>query len=171
MVWYPYRAKTRPVEAVLLALCNVSLYQNHCKTGLKAGLTPFCSDWSWSTWVDYRWPSDRETTIAIDTILNQKVKIWSVIYVAIDKESTVRTQVETLRQYGAWLANRCDSLCFTTISMLFLAPYAGVAMAEEFIKFTQACFDRLRWSFQTAVAYRELSSEAAHEKRTKTRCA
>ena len=40
--------------------------------------------------------------IAIDTILNQKGQDMICIYVAIgQKESTVRTQVETLRQYGA----------------------------------------------------------------------
>ena len=57
------------------------------------------------------------------------------IYVAIgQKESTVRTQVETLRQYGA-----LDYTIVVTASasqpspLLFLAPYAGVAMAEEFM--------------------------------------
>ena len=43
-----------------------------------------------------------KTTIAIDAILNQKGQDMICIYVAIgQKESTVRTQVETLRQYGA----------------------------------------------------------------------
>ena len=57
------------------------------------------------------------------------------IYVAIgQKESTVRTQVETLRKYGAM-----DYTIVVTASasqpspLLYLAPYAGVAMAEEFM--------------------------------------
>ena len=76
-----------------------------------------------------------KTTIAIDTILNQKGQDMICIYVAIgQKESTVRTQVETLRQYGA-----LDYTIVVTASasqpspLLFLAPYAGVAMAEEFM--------------------------------------
>lgn len=43
-----------------------------------------------------------KTSIAIDTIINQKNQNMICIYVAIgQKESTVRAQVETLRQYGA----------------------------------------------------------------------
>ena len=67
------------------------------------------------------------------------------IYVAIgQKESTVRTQVETLRQYGA-----LDYTIVVTASahnhlhLLFLAPYAGVAMAEEVYVPRETCFDRL----------------------------
>ncbi|MBF1288123.1 MAG: F0F1 ATP synthase subunit alpha, partial [Neisseria sp.] len=76
-----------------------------------------------------------KTTIAIDAILNQKGQDMICIYVAIgQKESTVRTQVETLRQYGA-----LDYTIVVTASasqpspLLYLAPYAGVAMAEEFM--------------------------------------
>lgn len=82
------------------------------------------------------------------------------IYVAIgQKESTVRTQVETLRQYGA-----LDYTIVVTASasqpspLLFLAPYAGVAMAEEFMyegKHVLIVYDDLS---KQAVAYRELSS-------------
>ncbi len=81
------------------------------------------------------------------------------IYVAIgQKESTVRTQVETLRQYGA-----LDYTIVVTASasqpspLLFLAPYAGVAMAEEFMyegKHVLIVYDDLS---KQAVAYRELS--------------
>lgn len=81
------------------------------------------------------------------------------IYVAIgQKESTVRTQVETLRQYGA-----LDYTIVVTASasqpspLLFLAPYTGVAMAEEFMyqgKHVLIVYDDLS---KQAVAYRELS--------------
>ena len=81
------------------------------------------------------------------------------IYVAIgQKESTVRTQVETLHKYGAM-----DYTIVVTASasqpspLLFLAPYAGVAMAEEFMyngKHVLIVYDDLS---KQAVAYRELS--------------
>ena len=81
------------------------------------------------------------------------------IYVAIgQKESTVRTQVETLRKYGAM-----DYTIVVTASasqpspLLYLAPYAGVAMAEEFMyngKHVLIVYDDLS---KQAVAYRELS--------------
>ena len=100
-----------------------------------------------------------KTTIAIDAILNQKGQDMICIYVAIgQKESTVRTQVETLRQYGA-----LDYTIVVTASasqpspLLFLAPYAGVAMAEEFMyqgKHVLIVYDDLS---KQAVAYRELS--------------
>ena len=98
-----------------------------------------------------------KTTIAIDAILNQKGQDMICIYVAIgQKESTVRTQVETLRQYGA-----LDYTIVVTASasqpspLLFLAPYAGVAMAEEFMyqgKHVLIVYDDLS---KQAVAYRE----------------
>ena len=81
------------------------------------------------------------------------------IYVAIgQKESTVSTQVETLRKYGAM-----DYTIVVTASasqpspLLFIAPYAGVAMAEEFMyngKHVLIVYDDLS---KQAVAYRELS--------------
>lgn len=100
-----------------------------------------------------------KTSVAIDAILNQKGQDMICIYVAIgQKESTVRTQVETLRQYGA-----LDYTIVVTASasqpspLLFLAPYAGVAMAEEFMyegKHVLIVYDDLS---KQAVAYRELS--------------
>ena len=92
-----------------------------------------------------------KTSVAIDAILNQKGQDMICIYVAIgQKESTVRTQVETLRKHGA-----LDYTIVVTASasqpspLLYIAPYAGVAMAEELI-----VYDDLS---KQAVAYRELS--------------
>ena len=74
------------------------------------------------------------------------------------KESTVRTQVETLRKHGA-----LDYTIVVTASasqpspLLYIAPYAGVAMAEEFMyngKHVLIVYDDLS---KQAVAYRELS--------------
>lgn len=100
-----------------------------------------------------------KTSVAIDAILNQKGQDIICIYVAIgQKESTVRTQVETLRKHGA-----LDYTIVVTASasqpspLLYIAPYAGVAMAEEFMyngKHVLIVYDDLS---KQAVAYRELS--------------
>ncbi|WP_258088280.1 F0F1 ATP synthase subunit alpha [Weissella fangxianensis] len=100
-----------------------------------------------------------KTSVAIDTILNQKDQDMIVVYVAIgQKASTVRTQVETLRRMGAM-----DYTIVVTASpsepapMLYLAPYAGAAMGEEFMyngKHVLIIYDDLS---KQATAYRELS--------------
>ena len=100
-----------------------------------------------------------KTSVAIDAILNQKGQDMICIYVAIgQQESTVRTQVETLRKHGA-----LDYTIVVTASasqpspLLYIAPYAGVAMAEEFMyngKHVLIVYDDLS---KQAVAYRELS--------------
>ena len=100
-----------------------------------------------------------KTSVAIDAILNQKGQDMICISVAIgQKESTVRTQVETLRKHGA-----LDYTIVVTASasqpspLLYIAPYAGVAMAEEFMyngKHVLIVYDDLS---KQAVAYRELS--------------
>ena len=100
-----------------------------------------------------------KTSVAIDAILNQKGQDMICIYVAIgQKESTVRAQVETLRKHGA-----LDYTIVVTASasqpspLLYIAPYAGVAMAEEFMyngKHVLIVYDDLS---KQAVAYRELS--------------
>lgn len=100
-----------------------------------------------------------KTSLAIDTILNQKDQNMIVIYVAIgQKDSTVRTQVETLRRLGA--------LDYTIVvsagpsepaPMLYLAPYTGAAIGEEFMangKHVLIIYDDLS---KQATAYRELS--------------
>lgn len=100
-----------------------------------------------------------KTAIAIDTIINQKEEDVICIYVAIgQKESTVSGVVETLRQHGA--------LDYTIVvnagasdpaPLLYLAPYAGVSMGEEFMyngKHVLVVYDDLS---KQASAYRELS--------------
>ncbi|MER1954921.1 MAG: F0F1 ATP synthase subunit alpha [Desemzia incerta] len=100
-----------------------------------------------------------KTSLAIDTILNQKGKDTICIYVAIgQKESTVRSQVETLRRYNA-----LEYTIVVTASasqpapLLYIAPYSGLAMGEEFMydgKHVLIIFDDLS---KQAAAYRELS--------------
>ncbi|CAM3459194.1 F0F1 ATP synthase subunit alpha [Marinicrinis lubricantis] len=100
-----------------------------------------------------------KTSIAIDTILNQKGNGMICIYVAIgQKQSTVAQVVETLRRNGAM-----DYTIVVTASasepspLLFLAPYAGCAMGEYFMYKGQhvlVIYDDLS---KQAAAYRELS--------------
>ena len=100
-----------------------------------------------------------KTSVAIDTIINQKDEDMICIYVAIgQKESTVRNAVETLRKYGAM-----DYTIVVTASasqpspLLYLAPYAGAAMGEEFMyngRHVLIVYDDLS---KQAAAYREIS--------------
>ncbi|HSJ38317.1 MAG TPA: F0F1 ATP synthase subunit alpha [Planococcus sp. (in: firmicutes)] len=100
-----------------------------------------------------------KTSVAIDTILNQSDQDMICIYVAIgQKESTVRNVVETFRKNGA-----LDYTIVVTASasqpapLLYLAPYAGITMAEEFMfegKHVLIVYDDLT---KQASAYRELS--------------
>ena len=75
-----------------------------------------------------------KTAIALDTIINQKGQNVVCIYVAIgQKESTVANVVATLEKYGAM-----DYTIVVTASasesapLQYIAPYAGLAMGEEF---------------------------------------
>lgn len=150
--------KTRPVEAPAPGVMQRKSVSQPLQTGLKAidALVPIGRGQRELIIGDRQ---TGKTTIAIDAILNQKGQDMICIYVAIgQKESTVRTQVETLRQYGA-----LDYTIVVTASasqpspLLFLAPYAGVAMAEEFMyqgKHVLIVYDDLS---KQAVAYRELS--------------
>ncbi len=100
-----------------------------------------------------------KTTIAIDTIINQKGKNVKCIYVAIgQKESTVASLVDTLNKYGAMeyttvvCANASDPA-----PLQYIAPYSGAAIGEEFMfngEDALVIYDDLS---KHAVAYREIS--------------
>ena len=106
--------------------------------------------------------SDRQTgktAIAIDTILNQKNENVICIYVAIgQKESTVANVIETLKANDAMKYSIVVSASASfPAPLLYLAPYTGVTMAEEFMyngKDVLIIYDDLS---KHAVAYRELS--------------
>lgn len=100
-----------------------------------------------------------KTALAVDTIINQKGQDVICIYVAIgQKASTVAGVVQKLEETGA--------MAYTTVvvatasepaPMLYIAPYAGCAMGEEFMyngKDVLIVYDDLS---KQAVAYRELS--------------
>ncbi|WP_092921399.1 F0F1 ATP synthase subunit alpha [Romboutsia hominis] len=100
-----------------------------------------------------------KTSICIDTILNQKGKDVICIYVAIgQKRSTVAQVVSTLEKGGAMDYTIVVSATASESAPLqFLAPYAGVAMGEEFMfngKHVLIVYDDLT---KHAVAYREMS--------------
>ena len=151
-------SKTRPIEYPAPGVMQRKSVNEPLQTGLKAidALVPIGRGQRELIIGDRQ---TGKTSVAIDAILNQKGQDMICIYVAIgQKESTVRNQVETLRQYGA-----LDYTIVVTASasqpspLLFLAPYAGVAMAEEFMyegKHVLIVYDDLS---KQAVAYRELS--------------
>jgi F-type H+-transporting ATPase subunit alpha len=75
-----------------------------------------------------------KTTIAIDTIINQKGKGVICVYVAIgQKESTVANVVGTLEKYGAMEYTVVVTASASEPAPLqYIAPYAGVSIAESF---------------------------------------
>lgn len=100
-----------------------------------------------------------KTAIALDTIINQKGKGVICIYVAIgQKESTVSSIVETLKRFDCMSYSIVVSASASNAApLLYLAPYAGVTMAEEFMfagKDVLIVYDDLS---KHAVSYRELS--------------
>lgn len=100
-----------------------------------------------------------KTSIAVDTIINQRGKDVICIYVAIgQKESTVSTVVETLKRYNAMDYSIVVSASASNPSpLLYLAPYSGVTIGEEFMfkgKDVLIVYDDLS---KHAVSYRELS--------------
>ncbi|WP_122646553.1 F0F1 ATP synthase subunit alpha [Enterococcus mediterraneensis] len=150
--------KTRPVEAAAPGVMQRKSVSEPMQTGLKAidALVPIGRGQRELVIGDRK---TGKTSIAVDTIINQKGQNMICIYVAIgQKDSTVRTQVETLRKYGA--------MDYTIVvaagasqpaPLLYIAPYAGAAMGEEFMyngKHVLIVFDDLS---KQAVAYRELS--------------
>jgi F-type H+-transporting ATPase subunit alpha len=100
-----------------------------------------------------------KTAVAVDAIINQRGQNMKCFYVAIgQKQSTVATVMEKLREFGA--------LEYTTIiaatasdpaPLQFLAPYTGVTMAEYYRdsgRHALIVYDDLS---KQAVAYRQLS--------------
>ncbi|GGB12377.1 F0F1 ATP synthase subunit alpha [Macrococcus hajekii] len=150
--------KTRPIESPATGVMDRKSVDEPLQTGIKAidALVPIGRGQRELIIGDRQ---TGKTTVAIDTILNQKNEDMICVYVAIgQKESTVRTAVETLRQHGALDYTIVVSASASQPApLLYLAPYSGVAMAEEFMfngKHVLIVYDDLT---KQAAAYRELS--------------
>lgn len=100
-----------------------------------------------------------KTSIAIDTILNQKGKNCICIYNAIgQKASTVAKLVGTLKKYGAM--DYTVVVCSTAsdpASLQYISPYSATAIAEHFMYQGKDCLIVYDDLSKHAVAYRALS--------------
>ena len=148
----------RPVETKAPGICERRSVYQPLQTGIKA--------------IDSMIPIGRgqreliigdrqtgKTTIATDTIINQKGKDVLCIYVAIgQKRSTVASLVENLTRNGAMDYTLVVAATASESSpMQYIAPYAGCAMGEYFMnqgKDVLIIYDDLS---KHAVAYRALS--------------
>ncbi|WP_347133574.1 F0F1 ATP synthase subunit alpha [Staphylococcus hominis] len=150
--------KTRPVEQKATGVMDRKSVDEPLQTGIKAidALVPIGRGQRELIIGDRQ---TGKTTIGIDTILNQKGLDTICIYVAIgQKDSTVRANVEKLRQAGAldYTIIVCASAA-EPAPLLYIAPYSGVTMGEEFMfngKNVLVVYDDLT---KQAAAYRELS--------------
>jgi F-type H+/Na+-transporting ATPase subunit alpha len=128
------RKTTRPVERIAPGVIVRQPVDTPVQTGIKA--------------IDSMIPIGRgqreliigdrqtgKTAIAIDTIINQKGQDLICIYVAIgQKQSTVAQVVAVLEEHGAMDHTIVVAASASDPAPLqFLAPYAGVAMGEEFL--------------------------------------
>ena len=150
--------KTRPVEKKATGVMDRKSVDEPLQTGIKAidALVPIGRGQRELIIGDRQ---TGKTTVAIDSILNQKDQDTICIYVAIgQKDSTVRANVAKLRQAGA-----LDYTIVVSASaadpapLLYIAPYSGVTMGEEFMfngKHVLIVYDDLT---KQAAAYRELS--------------
>ncbi|MCI1231546.1 MAG: F0F1 ATP synthase subunit alpha [Lactobacillus delbrueckii] len=150
--------KTRPIESKAPGVMQRQSVNQPLQTGIKAidALVPIGRGQRELVIGDRK---TGKTSLAIDTILNQKGQDVICIYVSIgQKESTVRAQVETLKKLGAMdYTIVVEAGPSEPAPMLYIAPYSGTAMGEEFMyagKDVLVVFDDLS---KQAVAYRELS--------------
>lgn len=100
-----------------------------------------------------------KTAVAIDTIINQKGKDVICIYVAIgQKTSTVAQLAKTLENYGAMDYTIIVSApANESAPMQYIAPFAGCAIAEEFMEQGKACLIVYDDLSKHAQAYRAMS--------------
>ena len=150
--------KFRPIEVKATGVMDRKSVHEPLQTGLKAvdALVPIGRGQRELIIGDRQ---TGKTSVAVDTILNQKGQNCICVYVAIgQKESTVNSVVETLKKHGAMDYSIVVSASASQPSpMLYIAPYSGVTMAEEFMfqgKHVLIIYDDLS---KQAAAYRELS--------------
>ena len=153
-------SKTRPIESPATGVMDRKSVDEPLQTGIKAidALVPIGRGQRELIIGDRQ---TGKTTVAIDTILNQKDQDMICVYVAIgQKESTVRSTVETLRKNGA-----LDYTIVVTAGaadpapLLYISPYAGVSMAEEFMfngKHVLIVYDAVSYTHLTLPTNREV---------------
>lgn len=150
--------KRRPIETPAPGIMDRQSVNQSLATGLKAidSLVPIGKGQRELIIGDRQ---TGKTSIAIDTILNQKGKGTICIYVAIgQKESTIKALVKMLEDKGAMDYTIIVSASASQPSpMLYIAPYSATAMGEEFMyagKDVLIVYDDLS---KQAAAYREIS--------------
>lgn len=150
--------KFRPVEQVAPGVITRQEVNQPLQTGLKAidALVPIGRGQRELIIGDRQ---TGKTAIALDTIINQKGGDVICIYVAIgQKASTVANVISQLDRYGAMdYTIVVAATASEPAPMLYLAPYAGAAMGEEFMfngRDVLIVYDDLS---KQAVAYREIS--------------
>ena len=151
-------SKTRPVERVAPGIVARKSVHQPLQTGLTAidALTPIGRGQRELIIGDRQ---TGKTAIAIDTIINQKGQDVICIYVAIgQKAATVAHLAKTLEKHGAMDYTIIVSATANEPAPLqYIAPFAGVAMAEEFMeqgKHVLIIYDDLT---KQAQAYRAMS--------------
>jgi F-type H+-transporting ATPase subunit alpha len=150
--------KTRPIERKATGVIDRQSVNQPLETGIKVldALVPIGRGQRELIIGDRQ---TGKTSIAVDTIINQKGKDVICIYVAIgQKQSTVLNVYETLKQFGAMDYSLIVAASASDPApLLYLAPYSGVSIAEEFMfnnKHVLIIYDDLT---KHAIAYRELS--------------
>ncbi len=131
---YEY-TKTRPIERVAPGIVTRRSVHQPLQTGLTSidALTPIGRGQRELIIGDRQ---TGKTAIAIDTIINQKGKNVICIYVAIgQKASTVAQIAKTLEEHGAMEYSIIVSATANESAPLqYIAPFAGVAIGEEFME-------------------------------------
>ena len=154
---YPY-SKTRPIERVAPGIVARRSVYEPLQTGLTAidALTPIGRGQRELIIGDRQ---TGKTAIAIDTIINQKGKDVICIYVAIgQKASTVAQLAKTLEEHGAMSYTIIvSSTANESAPLQYIAPFAGVAIGEEFMEQGKAVLIVYDDLSKHAQAYRAMS--------------
>jgi len=150
--------KFRPVEKIAPGVISRKPVDQPLQTGLKAidSMVPIGRGQRELVLGDRQ---TGKTAIAVDTIINQKGTDVICIYVAIgQKASTVANVIQALTERGAMDYTIVVSATASEPSpLLYIAPYAGAAIAEEFVEQGRHVFIAYDDLSKQAVAYRELS--------------
>ena len=151
-------SKTRPVEVIAAGVAERQPVGEPMSTGLKAvdAMTPIGRGQRQLIIGDRK---TGKTAIGIDAILNQKGSGVKCFYIAIgQKDSSVAGVIRELEERGAMdYTTVIVSGASTPAPLQYIAPYAGTAMAEEFMFDGQHCLVVYDDLSKQAVAYRELS--------------